>query len=55
MAAQCNAPLRSGKRTERRCVYNWYEVFVYIFYIHNVVGNNTYYFDTKMGGGMLKT
>ena len=26
MAAQCNAPLRFGKRIERRYVYKWYGV-----------------------------
>ena len=50
MAAQRSAPLRSGKQAKRRYVYNWYEVLVSIFYKHNVVGNNTYYMYTKMGG-----
>lgn len=26
--------------------------FVYIFYWHNVVGVDTYYMYTKLGGGM---
>ena len=28
----------------------WIWVFVLIFYIHYVVGGNTYSMDTKMGG-----
>ena len=28
MAAQCNAPLRSGKRAERICIYILYGVYM---------------------------
>ena len=50
MAAQRSAPLRSGKRTERRYVYKWYGVLGKILYRHNVVGGGVNYMGVIYGG-----
>ena len=49
MAAQCNAPLRSGKQTMMGEVKNIEKSLVLIFYWHNVVGSNTYSKKHKNG------
>ena len=50
MAAQCNAPLRSGRHTMMDEVKSIEKSLVLIFYWHTVVGNNIYFKHTKMGG-----
>ena len=50
MAAQHSAPLRSGEHTMMGGLISFVMVLVYIFYIHNVVGEYTYFIYTKMGG-----